>query len=106
VRGLAADGVTRVLWRRPVPASGQVTFSVENENGDPGLPESGTLSALGANRYDTSLTVDTTDVNGQYFAFALLKAPVDFCRHIADDTATCRQITLCAQLLPAGDSYR
>lgn len=99
VNGLAADGVTPVVLRSHVPGPGEVMFTITT-NGT--AEEVGTLQSIGGDETGTILSVPTTELsNGQYTAFAILTAPLDFCRDPSDYSRTTRPISIQGEFTPA-----
>lgn len=84
VRGFSADGVTSIMIRTPAfTTPGSVFFRVETEDGESGeIEDVGTLEDVSsqvehANPLDVSLRMVSP---GEYRAFAVWKAPIDFVR--------------------------
>ena len=104
VKGLAADGVTRVVLRVVVPGPGNVEFSIYDDLGSPLKESVGTLSTPGGNEEETTLTVNVDSLPGRYMAFVILTAPLDFCRDYEPDDLTAgeRPITVWAEYTPSG----
>ncbi len=99
--GLAADGVTRLLVRLPVPGPGAVEFSIADELG--GTSGVGALYAPGSTAETTTLAVAVSEpLPGRYVAFAVLRAPEDFVRLPSDEPLESRPIQLTAQYFPVG----
>jgi pimeloyl-ACP methyl ester carboxylesterase len=101
VNGLAADGVTPILFRVPVDGPGEVEFTITDENGQ--QQDIGTLSTPGGTEKETTLNVEVDQLaNGQYMTFAVLTAPVDFCRDSDDVDEPDRPIRIEAVYTPVG----
>ena len=102
VVGLASDGVTRIVLRvQGVPGPGDVAFEISDENGL--SVNVGTLRSVGGSEDVTSLSVPVvTLADGRHIAFAVLVAPDDFVRDVADESVELRPITLDLEYTPSG----
>ena len=95
---IAADGATRLLVRQTVPAAGTVTFALDAANaGDGGFAPHQAIPAAWLDQ----ITVDTVQVGGQHYAFALYKAPEDFVAVAAPEAAS-GQVTFSTSFTPTG----
>ncbi len=105
VFGLAADGITPVVVRLPVPAAGLVDFAIFDEARR--TTNIGALRAPGSAVSGPTVTVSTTPIGTQQMGIAILTAPSSFRRDAGDDSATLRSITIEATFRPAtGGSTR
>ncbi len=107
VRGVAADGVARVLIRVPAHAGDSFTFTVINDHGTNGqgtestsVDEDGGLSdpitSPGATSFSASITVQTQSTSKGPMAFAVYRAPADFVRSwsVTDSNSKSRTVTI------------
>jgi pimeloyl-ACP methyl ester carboxylesterase len=94
MEGAVTDGVSRLLLRMTMDEPGSVTFSTGSAE------EDGILRSIGGFQEGISVTVNTTEVNGKNYAFAIYQAPENFVRsgHEEDKTATERRLTIKAQV--------
>lgn len=105
VQGLAADGVTPIVVRLAVGANANVLFSLVDELGSADPAAVGTLKSLDGDS-DNPLSVRAEQVEGKWYAFAVVTAPMDFVRaHAAtglpvddDLQAATRELTLKASV--------
>ncbi len=74
--GVAADGLSRLLFRVSVPMVGQVSFELDTGS----APEDGGFSLVGQGARETELLVPTVEVESDFFGFAHYRAPDDFNR--------------------------
>jgi hypothetical protein len=94
VRGLAADGVTPVILRFRAPGPGAVTFTVTDDHASRDQARVGRLADPLASppvTYVNPVTVPIRQVGTQYWAFAVLTAPLDFVRSAVTGDATLGQ---------------
>ena len=98
VSGAAADGVAKVLVRIPGLSQNQKINVSILDNPAPTDGEDGTLSPLIPNDTVSGgiVTLAAQNVSGEYVAFALYQAPLDFARPSVsgDDTVASRQIAI------------
>lgn len=97
MNGAVTDGVSRLLLRLQTSDAHDVTFKIET--GDSGNPavDNGWLETLnGQNSTSGSqdVTVTPTQVNGQYYAFAVYRAPKHFVHKDSDKNISERTVTL------------
>lgn len=106
VEGLAADGATPVLIRFAESAAGSVEIRVEDEAGSTVSAHVGVLSdARGQVAAANPITLQLTQVNASWLAFAVLTSPVDFVRNAADESLgqqSPRRLVVHATFTPAG----
>ncbi len=96
VEGGVTDGVTRLLLRQPLDAPGQVNFTLQGT----GIPnEDGLLRSTDRTPDDrpiqegNSIAVNSVNVNGKDYAFAIYQAPENFVRqNNIDDLHTSERI--------------
>jgi pimeloyl-ACP methyl ester carboxylesterase len=112
VSGVAADGVAEIVIRIPASQLGQTfTLAVETEPKDDGVTqpstsvaEDGGLAATGpAPNFQSSVTVSAVATSsGQYYAFAVYRAPLDFIRagNTYDTAQAHKQIVIMSETGP------
>ncbi|MGI9014361.1 MAG: hypothetical protein ACR2GY_08945, partial [Phycisphaerales bacterium] len=102
LNGFAADGVTRIVARIGVCEAGSVTFKLRDENNQTST-EVGTIRRLNDTGENTNqIAVDTVNIGGQDWAFAILQSPIDFARDSGDWDDPYRIIKLTAEFTPDG----
>lgn len=101
VKGVAADGVTRIAIRWQVPGAGTVSFSVADESGQQAA--AGTLGRLHQRPSHPQIeSVDAVQIEEQWYAFASYNPPLNFERNALDRDRFSRHITVTATYTPEG----
>lgn len=73
VRGAAADGVTRILLRTVLPSAGSAQFCVQGDT-----YANGKLFGLDMALGQNCVTVDSHEIGGSHYGFAIYQAPESF----------------------------
>ncbi len=102
VKGLAADGVTRIVLRLLVGGPGEVDFSVTDELNSTDTLHVGTLSAPGTpgTQNNVKVILNTPLSDGRWLATAILLAPIDFVRRAGNPSAVVEVSDLCSSQRP------
>lgn len=105
--GVAADGVTQVVFRHEVLGPGQVHFELQPPEPTFGAPSTvalGSLSSLGGQEQQLAIDVEAVQLfDERWMAFAVYTAPADFFVHSPHDEEACRQVQVTAEYQPDGE---
>lgn len=104
VKGVATDGVARLVLRFNAASAGTATFSLVDSNGQPitSNDENGQIQDLQGSQMGNSVTVSTASTSQGEKAFAVFIAPSQFVRAAVpvDQSTTQRQIFIDVQFTP------
>ncbi|HEX2642867.1 MAG TPA: choice-of-anchor L domain-containing protein [Thermoanaerobaculia bacterium] len=90
-RGIAADGVSRLILRSPASGPGNVRWCLV---GGGTAPADGGLAALGGDGRDTCVNTTVAQTSAGFQAFAVFRAPGEFSRGSGDDPLDKRPVRI------------
>ncbi len=105
MEGVVADGVSPLLLRWKVPASGVIRWELQDPL-YPGLKMLlGSLTSLGGSTDTLTIQSGVKEVDGEYFAFVVYSAPKNFDRAgVNDSQSTERTVRVTGRYYPTGIS--